>query len=299
MNSNKRPLSGWNGFTPCGSGISQFLTDNETTKLLRHIHGHVVQQLVPFMNGEWSGDGTGMGFSGDFRMILDVKKKRNAQQGVDDPAQIETVEYDSMSEARANGHDVTWESGWKMPEKNRDYRRVIVFAAHPYMIIGDVRVYNKSIGEREAVKPIVGTINSLELPFKRFRGDGGLNGTLVRDLIISGGAEPLVPYPRNAKNAYNAKFENELDNLAAICEAFAFWKNHEAFEAAYSPRSMIENVFSVLKRRHPRITTHERAAPENEILLMVIEHNIIRMLQLMYLAGAPPAFKNARRSLAA
>ncbi len=298
--SSKKPYN-WNGIVPCGSGISQFLTDPTTNEHLRYVLGYLSQRLTPFMNGHWSADGTGIGFRGDFRMIIDVKKKKTKNQNMDDPAMVETLEYDSIHQAQKAGHDVTWERGWKMPTKSRDYKRVVVWAAHPYMIIGDVQVFGKHIGERAAVEPGIGTIKGLGLPFDLARLDGGFNSSLIRDAIISAGARPIIPYPRHAVNAYNPELEDEIKNLAELEHAFAFWKESGGrhFETVYSPRSMIENVFSCIKARHPRITTMKDPAPENEILLWAIEHNIIRFLQLFHIAGIPPKFITTRPQLSA
>ncbi|HTW84492.1 MAG TPA: transposase [Candidatus Sulfotelmatobacter sp.] len=264
--------------------ISRLTTAKSTESYLRLLLAVTLLLLAPFMDGNWATDGTGMSGNGYFRYRKDVRKMKARGNDGDAPIYEEVGEGET-ADVGSRGH-LRWGD---IVDVKEGWQRVVAIAAFPYMIIGDVRVYSPSVGERSALDDMLTWLASLGMPLKDVLADGGFNGTTTRSLIAKYGAKSTIPYPENAKRAVKLGMEQVLLDHPQIGEMFALWRDEpERFHSLYSKRAKMENVFSVIKREWPKLTSMRKHGPVNQMLMIAITLNVRRFLQLTSLAGYIP-----------
>lgn len=270
--------------------VWRHINSPETEAHLRLILAFTLRLLAVFMDGVWAVDGSGMSANGHFRYRKNVAKRKAKANDADGPIYEEVGENETIGVADPNRADLTWrdvvdvKAGWK---------RVVLIAAYPFMAIGDVRVYDPSVGERSALKDMLTWLKSLDLPLREIIADGGFNGTICRKTIAEVGARAVIPYPENAKRAVKVGFEKLLYDWPDLAAMFEIWKNEpERFHGLYSKRAKIENVFSVIKNRWSKLRCPSGHGATNEMLMIAIVVNATRFFQLVYLTQHVSANRN-------
>lgn len=102
------------------------------------------------------------------------------------------------------------------------------------------------------------------------------------EAIEAAGAQPLIPFKRNATEEKGGTWRRLL---------LHYLTNEAEFNAKYHLRSNVESTFSMIKRKFgEQVYSKKDVAMKNEVLLKILGHNLCCVIKSNYVLGVEPDF---------
>jgi transposase len=119
--------------------------------------------------------------------------------------------------------------------------------------------------------------------------DRAYSGLSALRLVVDSGAQPFIPFKKNARSKYS---RNNQDKSGLWARLYHFFKYHEEeFYEHYHKRSNNETAFSMIKSKFgERLRSKSKSAQVNELLLKILCHNLCVIVQSIFELGIEPTF---------
>ena len=168
----------------------------------------------------------------------------------------------------------------------RDWIKVHMMCGVKTNVVTSVEISHRYANDSPYLKPLLETTSKSGFNIREVSADKGYDSFNNRCLVLVKGAQPYIPF-RETKRGASPSYKGELWK-----RMYHFYKFNEAeFYQHYHKRSNAETVFSKIKAKFgERLRSKTVAAQTNEVLCMVLCHNLCCVIQSIYELGVEPTF---------
>lgn len=148
-------------------------------------------------------------------------------------------------------------------------------------VVTAVEIHDKNTNDGTMLQPLLNTTVE-QFDVEEVSGDLAYSSQANLQAIIDKGAEPLIPFKRNAQ-------PHKGGIWAKMLHYFNFQR--EEFMGRYHQRSNVETTFSMIKSKFgDSVRSKTDTAMKNEVLAKIVCHNICCLIGAMYELGITPLF---------